>query len=208
LNDGILDEPPEAAAEESPGSTLYIRVPTSLKNRIEALAKEADLSLNAWTMRCVERCAEMDRVGDLLGEIMQTGMSYRCGTSDSEAHMISHMHEQAEEIAQILGWRGKARENLATNAMISACHGTSGHRRWKHENETDEAAEDGTELSHEEQRRVSRGGDEADDRVSGATRTPVPWCAGDQSPRRHHRSTRTWPRGTCRYDSAVPAGSV
>ena len=56
LNSGILEEPPEAEAEEAPGATLYIRVPTSLKDKIEAAAGDEKLSINAWAMRCMESC--------------------------------------------------------------------------------------------------------------------------------------------------------
>jgi predicted HicB family RNase H-like nuclease len=51
-----LTEPPEAETEEEPSATIYFRLPPSLKNRVETLAKEAGLSTNAWMMRCVERC--------------------------------------------------------------------------------------------------------------------------------------------------------
>jgi hypothetical protein len=52
----ILAAPPEAEAEEEEGSTIYGRVPTSLKARIEADAKAKGLSVNAWLIRCAERC--------------------------------------------------------------------------------------------------------------------------------------------------------
>lgn len=55
----VFGEPPEATEEAAPGATLYIRIPTSLKDRLELLAKQEGLSLNAWTMRCVERCANV-----------------------------------------------------------------------------------------------------------------------------------------------------
>jgi predicted HicB family RNase H-like nuclease len=47
-------EPPEAEAEDEPGSTIYLRVPTSLKKRVEEAAERQNLSTNAWTMRCIE----------------------------------------------------------------------------------------------------------------------------------------------------------
>ena len=53
-----FEEPPEAVAENEPSSTIYVRVPASLKQRIEAAAKADGLSGNAWTMRCVERCLQ------------------------------------------------------------------------------------------------------------------------------------------------------
>jgi predicted HicB family RNase H-like nuclease len=52
----VFEEPPEAAEETSPGATLYIRVPSSLKDRIEAAAASDKLSVNAWAIRCMEGC--------------------------------------------------------------------------------------------------------------------------------------------------------
>ncbi len=49
-------EPPEAAAETEPGATLYVRVPASLKTRIEEAARNDSSSLNAWALRCMEQC--------------------------------------------------------------------------------------------------------------------------------------------------------
>ena len=50
----IFGEMPEAAEEVNPESTIYVRVPTSLKDRIEAAAKTAGQSVNAWAIRCLE----------------------------------------------------------------------------------------------------------------------------------------------------------
>jgi hypothetical protein len=49
-------EPPEATGEAVPAASLYIRVPTSLKVRIEEAAEANKLSVNAWAMRCMESC--------------------------------------------------------------------------------------------------------------------------------------------------------
>ena len=54
----VFGEPPEAAAEADQGGTIYVRVPGSLKARIDAAAKAANLSVNSWVMRCVETCAK------------------------------------------------------------------------------------------------------------------------------------------------------
>lgn len=51
-----FDDPPEASAETEPGATLYIRVPASLKRRVDEAAKENKVSGNVWAMRCVEQC--------------------------------------------------------------------------------------------------------------------------------------------------------
>lgn len=57
LNEDILEPPPEAEADERATSTVYLRLPPSLKDRAEDLAKGAGLSLNSWAIRCLERCA-------------------------------------------------------------------------------------------------------------------------------------------------------
>jgi hypothetical protein len=53
-----FEDPPEAAAENDPGATIYMRVPASLKKRVEEAAGASKLSGNVWAMRCVERCLE------------------------------------------------------------------------------------------------------------------------------------------------------
>lgn len=53
----IFGEVPEASDEVNPESTIYVRVPTSLKDRIEAVAKTAGQSVNAWALRCLENGA-------------------------------------------------------------------------------------------------------------------------------------------------------
>jgi predicted HicB family RNase H-like nuclease len=49
-------EPPEAEAEAEPGATIYLRVPAALKKRVDAAAANANLSGNAWAIRCLENC--------------------------------------------------------------------------------------------------------------------------------------------------------
>lgn len=121
LND-VFGEPPEAAAEATPSATIYLRVPLALKAQIEAAAKEDELSVNSWAMRCVERCTRSDEVGRELGEIISTSLciasepgpgAYSGGTV---REMVEHMGERAEKIARILGWNGDELENLSTNA--------------------------------------------------------------------------------------------
>jgi hypothetical protein len=53
-------DPPEAEseAEASPGATLYIRMPSALKKRVDEAAKAANVSGNVWAMRCIERCLD------------------------------------------------------------------------------------------------------------------------------------------------------
>jgi predicted HicB family RNase H-like nuclease len=49
--------PPEAEEEPAGSTTIYLRVPASLKQRIERAAKKADQSMNVWAMRCLESCS-------------------------------------------------------------------------------------------------------------------------------------------------------
>lgn len=59
LADNVFPEPPEPDAEEAPATTtVYLRIPSSLKQRAEAAAKAGGQSLNSWALRCMERCLE------------------------------------------------------------------------------------------------------------------------------------------------------
>jgi hypothetical protein len=49
--------PPEAEEESAASTTIYLRVPAALKQRIERAAKKADQSMNVWAMRCLESCS-------------------------------------------------------------------------------------------------------------------------------------------------------
>jgi predicted HicB family RNase H-like nuclease len=51
-----FEDPPEATTEAEPGSSILIRVPASLKQRVDEAAKNAGLSVNVWAMRCLEGC--------------------------------------------------------------------------------------------------------------------------------------------------------
>jgi len=55
-------DPPEAEEEPDPSATVYFRMPASLKSGIEQAAKRANLSVNAWLMRCAEGCVQADRL--------------------------------------------------------------------------------------------------------------------------------------------------
>jgi len=57
----IFPDPPEATTEEEEDwivtTTVYLRIPSILKGRIEAAAREANQSLNVWAIRCLENCS-------------------------------------------------------------------------------------------------------------------------------------------------------
>lgn len=50
----LFGEQPEAGEQDS---RITVRIPDSLKTRIEGLAAANKQSLNAWIMRCLETCA-------------------------------------------------------------------------------------------------------------------------------------------------------
>jgi hypothetical protein len=54
ITPGIIDEPPEAVEEASPGSTVYVRWPTALKEKVSRAASAKQLSMSAWTAQCIE----------------------------------------------------------------------------------------------------------------------------------------------------------
>lgn len=53
----VFEDPPEAAAETTASTTIYLRVPETLKRAIEKKAKAENESVNVWAMRCLEECA-------------------------------------------------------------------------------------------------------------------------------------------------------
>lgn len=56
-DDTVFNEPPEAVAEEKATTTLYLRIPQTLKEKVEAAAKGEGLSANAWATNCLQTCA-------------------------------------------------------------------------------------------------------------------------------------------------------
>jgi len=64
VDETLVAAPPEAAAEEEPGATIYVRVPASLKRRVDEAARGANVSINAWALRCLETCLGPRLVND------------------------------------------------------------------------------------------------------------------------------------------------
>ena len=56
FNTDIFAEPPEASKDEETEATIYLRVPMTLKKVIEEEATKGGQSVNAWAMRCLEKC--------------------------------------------------------------------------------------------------------------------------------------------------------
>lgn len=56
IDNSVLADPPEAEATANPERSMLIRVPASLGDRVTEAAKLAGLSMNSWTIRCLENC--------------------------------------------------------------------------------------------------------------------------------------------------------
>jgi predicted HicB family RNase H-like nuclease len=102
----LFQEPEEAAAEREPEATVYLRVPRALKDRIEAEARDDEISLNSWVMRCVERCSS-DRVADALWRAHYIAQSIETtpdGYTREQCHKaLSEIRETLERSWGLLG---------------------------------------------------------------------------------------------------------
>lgn len=97
---GVFPDPPEATAEEKPGATIYIRVPQSLKARIDSASDEAKLSINAWSMRCVEKCLNTDdAAADSLGRAHYLALITVVGL---DAYSKEQLSAAMEDIAELI----------------------------------------------------------------------------------------------------------
>jgi hypothetical protein len=90
---GKIDEVGKKTAGSMP-----LRIPKTLKASIDAAAEDAEQSANAWAMRCLERCANMDEIGEKLGEIWQTARSATANDADAFSketllEMLSHIDD-------------------------------------------------------------------------------------------------------------------
>ncbi len=63
IDEAVLISPPEAAIERVTSATIFLRLPASLKSRIETAAAECNMSVNAWALRCFEICVTLKTRG-------------------------------------------------------------------------------------------------------------------------------------------------
>ena len=97
VDEGAINEPPEAEAEAEPSATLYIRVPASLKKRVDDAAKESKVSGNVWAMRCVERCLEPDTRGrTAFANAYDAILSILSGTSNDAGKWADYAQQELE----------------------------------------------------------------------------------------------------------------
>ena len=79
IDDEALQPPPEAEAESEPGATIYLRVPASLKKRVEEAAERQNSSTNAWTMRCIEEGLQLASADRAVKELI---LQHKAGGRD------------------------------------------------------------------------------------------------------------------------------
>lgn len=114
-----FDDPPEAVAENEPGATIYIRVPASLKKRVDEAAAEAETSGNVWTMRCMEAC-----LGDLPDELfLAWNIAATGGRIPNDWNQAKYV-EAMSLIARLL--EEYVEPKFGTDAFANAHHGSSG----------------------------------------------------------------------------------
>ncbi len=63
IDNTVLEDPPEATAETKPEAVIFVRVPASLKQRLDDEARVAGQSANAFAARCLERCLQASAEG-------------------------------------------------------------------------------------------------------------------------------------------------
>lgn len=95
-------EPPEAVAETEPSTTIYVRVPASLKQRLEQAAKSDKLSGNSWAIRCIERClVPDDELRNQIGRVWHLAKTIEFGGEESR-FTDRGLAQMAGEIADII----------------------------------------------------------------------------------------------------------
>ena len=112
VDESVFQTPPEATAEAEPGATLYVRVPASLKRRIDDAAKAGGMSGNNWAMRCVESCLAEPKEPTILDykplvyiwEVAATIDTIPDGewTADRLREAIHEILQQTQAVAEIL----------------------------------------------------------------------------------------------------------
>lgn len=98
-----FDDPPEATADTEKGSTIYLRVPISLKQRVDEAAGEMKSSANTWAMRCVEQC--LAGFPEQISKIWHIASISRAWTGDSGAedpHKAETAVRALDEIANLI----------------------------------------------------------------------------------------------------------
>ncbi len=105
VDEKALEPPPEATTEEEPGATVYVRVPISLKQRVDEAAADAKLSGNSYMLRCMEHCLKDLNDYKPLAHIWDIASGFRAHADDGQwsretcIRALSEIADLAEELA-------------------------------------------------------------------------------------------------------------
>jgi hypothetical protein len=127
IDEKVLEPPPEAAAETESSATVYVRVPASLKRRVDESAAEAKLSGNAYMLRCMESCLKDFSDYKSLFSIWDIASTFRAHSDGewSREKCIEALSEIADLAEELVGelfppeFSGQRPDQILANALVS-----------------------------------------------------------------------------------------
>jgi hypothetical protein len=111
--EAMFGEFPEAGIKEK---AILLRIPDVLKKRAEQAAGDADQSVNAWALRCLELCANLDEIKDHVARMAWIARSHtarpdeRAFSREAMGEMLTEIAAEAETVGGLLGvadWFGQ-----------------------------------------------------------------------------------------------------
>jgi hypothetical protein len=117
--EAMFGEFPEAGMKSG---TMLLRLPETLRRRMQAAAEEETQSLSAWGMRCMERCISLSEVEGSLARIFYITSTWTSRPDDDAfgknalAEMIENVEAEVEKIVELLYLAGEARDLITKHA--------------------------------------------------------------------------------------------
>jgi len=111
--ESIFGTIPEAGQK---AGTIILRVPETLKKRMEAAAAGAEQSVNAWAMRCMETCEHLEEIKKHVARVAWIARTHVSRPDDhafsrkAMGAMLDEIDTEAESLGPLLGvddWIGK-----------------------------------------------------------------------------------------------------
>jgi hypothetical protein len=119
--EAIFGRIPEAG--QKTGSIL-LRLPEALKKRMEDAARDSDQSVNAWAMRCMETCAELDDIKEHVARIAWIARTHvarpdqRAFSRVAMGRMLDEIDAEVGELGPLLGVTDWCGEYAGTPDML------------------------------------------------------------------------------------------
>lgn len=109
--EAIFGHIPEAGEAAPEPSAILLRIPDTLKRRIQDVAGGADQSLNTWAMRCLERCADDALISTADGSVRESIQRIVAYLADDEMRdfgevgrsTAGHIYNSVYPVAKWLG---------------------------------------------------------------------------------------------------------